>query len=137
MTAVWFRTSLIIVCSILGSGGFWAVLGKYFQSRDVRTKATTRLLMGVGYDKITTLGLRYIERGSITRDELEDFRRYYFEPYAALGGNGIAERIMREVMNLPFGQHDTQPDIFTNTQGRFTQHVQLVTSNPSQAPTSQ
>jgi hypothetical protein len=107
---IWFGRILVIVCSVLGSGGLWAFL----QSRDTKRNATTRLLMGVAYDKITTLGLTYIERGSITKDELEDFRTYFFEPYAALGGNGVAKRIMREVETLPFRPHSEYAGIFQN-----------------------
>lgn len=60
-----------------------------------------RLLMGLAYDKITTLGLSYIKRGWISKDEYEDFQRYLYEPYKAFGGNGVAERIMTEVSRIP------------------------------------
>lgn len=57
--------------------------------------------MGLVYDKLITLGLQYIERGSITKDELEMFRVELFEPYKALGGNSVAEKIAEDVMHLP------------------------------------
>lgn len=123
MSEVWTRAIVIIACSILGSGGLWT----YLQSRSTRGNATTRLLMGVAYDKITTLGLTYIERGSITKDEYVDFRKYFYEPYAALGGNGVAERIMRQIDTLPIRPHNENPEIFTNNPGRVTANVQLFT----------
>ena len=61
-----------------------------------------RLLMGLAYAQIVKKGMSYIERGSITKDEFEDFRNYFYEPYKALGGNGVAERIMKDVEALPF-----------------------------------
>jgi len=125
MSAVWLRAVLIVVCSILGSGGLWT----YLQSRSTRGNATTRLLMGVAYDKITTLGLTYITRGSITMDEYVDFRKYFFEPYAALGGNGVAKRIMDSIDTLPIRPHNENPSIFTNSQGRVTTNVQLLTNS--------
>lgn len=133
MSGVWFRALLIIIGSVFGSGGFWA----YLQVKSTRGNATTRLMMGFGYDKITTLGLQYIRRGTITTDELKDFRTLYFEPYAALGGNGVASRIMAQVDALPFGAHDENPAIFTNSPGRVTSDVQLVSSAGSQTPTPQ
>lgn len=130
MTAVWFRAFLIIIGSVIGSGGFWTFL----QFRSTRGNATTRLMMGMAYREITTLGLTYIQRGYITMDELEDFRKYFFEPYEALGGNGVAKRVMRQVESLPFRSHAEQPGIFTNSQGMVTANVQLVNNSGSQAP---
>jgi hypothetical protein len=122
MTEVWFRAILIVVGSVLGSGGFWAFL----RSMDTRRDATTRLMMGLAYIQITTLGLRYIERGSITKDEYEDYRKYFFEPYKALGGNGVAERIMRDVSNLPFRPHDGHAEIFRNREEGWVNNVRVV-----------
>jgi hypothetical protein len=130
MSGVYFRDALIVLCSVLGSGGLWSFL----QFKSSRGNAETRLLMGVGYDKITTLGLVYINRGSITKDEYEDFCKYYYEPYAALGGNGVAERVMHQVKLLPWLPHTENPAIFTNGLGRTTASVQLVNNSGSQAP---
>jgi hypothetical protein len=57
--------------------------------------------MGLASDKISYLGMTYILNGSITRDEFEDLRKYLYEPYVELGGNGTAERVMIEVSKLP------------------------------------
>lgn len=119
---VWIRAGVIILCSILGSGGFWA----YLQKRDAKGNAATRLMMGLAYDKVTTLGIRYIERGYITKDELDEFQRYFYEPYKALGGNGIAERIWMEVRGLPFHSHEHHDAIFTNE--RYVPNVPVISS---------
>jgi hypothetical protein len=95
--SLWLQLLLTNVFAIVASSGFWA----YITSKDKRKDATTQLLMGLSYDKIVTLGMIYIQRGWITKDEYEDYRRYLFEPYKALGGNGVAEKIMDDVSKLP------------------------------------
>ena len=87
-------TSLV---TLLASSGFWA----YMQRKDNAKSQTSRLLQGLAYDKIVTMGMAYIERGWITNDEYEDYRRYLYEPYKKLGGNGVTERVMAEVSGLP------------------------------------
>ena len=47
------------------------------------------------------MGTQYIKRKSITKDEYENLHEYLYKPYAALGGNGTAKRIMAEVERLP------------------------------------
>jgi hypothetical protein len=117
----WLQLALTSVSSVLASSGFWA----YMQYKDKKKDATTRLLMGMAYDKITTLGLTYITRGSITMDEFEDFRKYFYEPYEALGGNGVAKRIMRRVEVLPIRPHAENPAIFQNNNERVIPNVRV------------
>lgn len=118
---VWIRAIVIILCSILGSGGFW----KFLEVRSHKNSANSRLMMGIAYDKITTLGLHYIDRGWITKDELEEFQQYFVHPYLELGGNGIAERIWNEVKMLPFQTHAQYSEIFRNE--RYVPNVPVVT----------
>lgn len=113
---------LTSITSVLASSGFWA----YLQRKDTRRDATTRLLMGLAYDQLTRLGLMYMHRGSITKDEFEDYRKYFFDPYKALGGNGVAERIMRDVSLLPFRDHLVHPEIFQNRTEGFIENVRLI-----------
>jgi hypothetical protein len=89
-------------------------------------------MMGIAYDRITTLGIQYIERGSVTKDEYEDLYRYFFEPYKALGGNGTAERIMNDVRNLPFRSHNQHPDIFRNREEGWVNHVRVIAPREGQ-----
>ena len=86
---------LTIVCSVIASSGFWAVVQRYLDKND----ASKRLLMGLAHDRIMWLGMQYIERGWMTTDEYENYRMYLYEPYEAAGGNGSAKRIMQEVDN--------------------------------------
>lgn len=57
--------------------------------------------MGLAHDKIVELGIRYIEKGFVTKDEYEDLFKYFWEPYSSVGGNGSAERIIGMVKLLP------------------------------------
>ena len=60
------------------------------------------MVLGLGYDRIITLGIRYIERGWITRDEYENLYDYIYTPYKELRPNdGTANKIMHDVKNLP------------------------------------
>lgn len=83
---------------VTASSGLWA----YLQKRNVAQTAYTRLLMGLAYDKIVTIGMAYIQRGWVSKDEYEEYLKYLVEPYKAMGGNGVAERVASEVGSLPF-----------------------------------
>lgn len=124
----WLPLVLTAVVSVLASSGFWA----YMQHKGDSKDATTRLMMGVAYEHITTYGIGYINRGWITKDEYEELERNFFKPYKELGGNGVAERVMNEVSRLPFSSHDKYAGIFTNhPQERFINNVRVV-ANPHQ-----
>lgn len=97
---VWVQALLPVVVALIP--GLWTYILYKRQKQDNTKDAVTRLLMGLAYAQIVKKGMSYIERGSITKDEFEDFRNYFYEPYRALGGNGVAERIMKDVEALPF-----------------------------------
>lgn len=94
---VWLQMVITIICSVLASSGFWA----YLMSKRDRKDARTKMLLGLGHDRIVTLAMKYIERGWITQDEYEDLNKYLYLPYVDMGGNGTAERLMVEVKKLP------------------------------------
>lgn len=91
---------LALIAAVTGvatSSGLWA----YIQKRSSNRDTLTRLLMGLAYDKIITIGLAYIQRGWISKDEYEEYQKYLVEPYKELGGNGVAERFAADVGSLP------------------------------------
>lgn len=88
---------ITIIASIMASSGFWALI----QARHSKKDNSTKLLVGIGHDRIVYLGKQYLSRGSITHDEYENLSTYLYEPYCALGGNGSAKKIMAEVEKLP------------------------------------
>lgn len=97
MVPLWLFVLMGIVTTLGGSAGFWA----YLTRKDVTRNATTKLLLGLAHDRIIFLGMKYIENGSISTDEYEDYMKYLWEPYSEFGGNGLAEKVVSEVKNLP------------------------------------
>lgn len=83
--------------SILASTGLWTLIQKRMDKKDNKSK----MLVGLGHDRIVELGMKYIRRGYITKDEYENLYDYLYKPYHEMGGNGSAERIMKEVDRLP------------------------------------
>lgn len=86
-----------IIASVLASSGLWAFIFKRLDRKDVKGE----MLRGLAHDRITYLGLYYIKKGSITKDEFENLNDYLYIPYEKLGGNGSAQRVMEEVRKLP------------------------------------
>ena len=105
----WIQMIVSVVVAIFASTGFWAFLQARMDAKSVKT----RMLVGLGHDRIIYLGLKYIERGYITHDEFENLQVYLYEPYRNLGGNGSAERVMEQVRKLP---NTKQKKIPKNTQ---------------------
>lgn len=94
---LWCQIILPPVVTFLASSGFWA----FMQKRDKTATATKRLLLGLAYDKIISLGMGYLDRGWLTKDEFEEFYRGLYEPYSDCGGNGVAAKIVASVSELP------------------------------------
>lgn len=90
------QTVVTVICAVLASSGFWAFLSKRSEKND----ASKKMILGLGHDRIVSLGMSYIERGDITQSEYENLHKYLYEPYKQMGGNGSADRVMREVEKL-------------------------------------
>lgn len=88
---------LAVVSSVLASSGLWAFVMKRAEKNDAKTK----LLLGLACDRIVCLGMSYINRGYITKDEYEMIHDYLWVPYEATGGDGTALKIMNQVKSLP------------------------------------
>lgn len=93
----WIELVVSVICAVLTSSGMWTFMQKRADKKDARTQ----MIVGLGHDRIMFLGIHYIERGYITRDEYENLYEYLYKPYEQLGGNGSAKRIMAEVDKLP------------------------------------
>jgi hypothetical protein len=86
-----------ILCALLASAGFWGLVTKLVDKKSAKSK----MILGLGYNTIRTTAMEYIRRGNITQGEYEDLYKYLYKPYKDMGGNGSAERLMREVDKLP------------------------------------
>lgn len=112
--ANWLQVLLSVLGGMVASSGFWAWMTNRLNKKDAKTK----MLLGLGHDRIIYLCMKYIERGWITQDEYEDLNKYLFAPYVELGGNGTAERLMTEVRRLPI-HHISYSQQAQQAQGHF------------------
>ena len=90
-----------IVGAVFASTGFWAFLTFLVQRKDKKGDPQAKMLKGLGHDRICYLGSCYIKQGFITKDDYENLHDYLYLPYRELGGNGTAEKIIKEVDRLP------------------------------------
>lgn len=88
---------IAILSTLIASSGFWALITRIIDKKS----ASTRMILGIGHDRLVYLGMKYIEAGRITHGEYENLYKYLYEPYKKLGGNGMVERLMNEVNKLP------------------------------------
>ena len=88
---------ITILTSLIASTGFWTFLDKV-KNNNSKENA---MLIGLGHDRIISLGMEYLKRGYIYEGEYDNLYNYLYVPYKALGGNGSAERIIEEVKKLP------------------------------------
>lgn len=92
----WLAPLVTIVCSVAASGGFWAWLQKRADKKDAKSK----MILGLGHDRLLYLCMKYIDREYITHEELENLHEYLYTPYIELGGNGTVSRLMKQVDRL-------------------------------------
>lgn len=88
---------ITILCALITSAGFWTLIIKIVDKRSAKSK----MILGLGYNAIRESATEYIRRGSISQGEYTDFYKYLYKPYKDMGGDGSAERLMREVDKLP------------------------------------
>lgn len=79
-----------IVGALIGSTGLWTIISKKMNKKT----SSDALLMGLAYDRIVERGTMYLDRGYITLQELNDFKKYLYDPYIENGGDGGGEQIM-------------------------------------------
>lgn len=92
----WIQTLITVLCSVIASSGFWVYMTNKLEKHDAKTE----MILGLGHDRIMHLGMKYIERNYITKDEYENLYIYLYEPYKRLGGNGSVKKIMAEIDKL-------------------------------------
>ena len=93
----WIQTAISIVVAALASTGFWS----FIQRKTERKDARSRMILGLGHDRILALCSEYIARGYITKTEYENLDKYLYKPYIDLGGNGTVQHMKQQVDRLP------------------------------------
>lgn len=89
----WMEMVITILVTFIASSGFWG----FVQSRSTKKSAERQILLGLAHDAIIVQCDKYIERGYIYDDEYKDLNDYLYKPYVALGGDGSAERAVKQV----------------------------------------
>ncbi len=102
------RTELVLTLAgvIFASTGFWNFIISVWQEKNRRKSSESKLLMGIAYRQIIEAATFYIRRGWINADEYNELNRYLFEPYSKNGGNGTAEKMMKQVAVLPMEKEE-------------------------------
>lgn len=122
-----------IIAAVFASSGFWMLIQNQLHVRatkksdltsvkeslieikqrnsenDAMTELTKNMVMGLGFDKIKHLCTKYIDRyekdgTGLTAEEYKELRKYLYEPYKAMGGNGTAEKLMKQVEQIPIDE---------------------------------
>ena len=115
-----------IVGVIFASNGFFQLLMLMYQSKEKekerkRLEETQKSLIkkeqfdalchcvtGIAMFRIAREAKRYIDRGFITSEEYHTLKHNLYDPYEALGGNGMAKKYMGEVDELPMHEGKKQ-----------------------------
>lgn len=99
----WVEMAITVICAVFASGGFWALVQKLSEKKDVKTK----MILGLGHDRVIFLCKEYINQGYISADDYENLYDYLYKPYEMMGGNGSAKRLMDQVQKLPIKQPES------------------------------
>ena len=85
---------ITVLVTALTSSGFMSLILYLLQRRDRRkekeaadTSAQTRMLIGLGHDRLIYLTDKYVRRGAITLKEKRNLK-FLYDPYSDMGGNG-------------------------------------------------
>lgn len=108
-----------ITATVFASSGFFQLLMFIYQSREKEKErkrleetqkklidvqdfnALCRCVTGIAMFRITREAKRHIDKGYVTSEEYHTLKHNLYEPYVALGGNGLATKFMEEVEELP------------------------------------
>ena len=70
--------------------------------------ALCHCVTGIAMFRIAREAKRYIDRGFITSEEYHTLKHNLYDPYEALGGNGMAKKYMGEIEELPMHEGKKQ-----------------------------
>lgn len=89
-----------IIIAIFGSTGLWTLINNLIASHKSKRSVEKKALLALLHDKLYFLCQSYIDKGSITLEELENIE-YLYSPYRSLGGNGTCEKLYDKILSLP------------------------------------
>ena len=105
------------VVSALTSSGFVSLVLYFLQRRDKKKEkeesmesATSKMLLGLGHDRILSITDRLVKRGSITLKEKRNLE-YLWKPYNDLGGNGDCKIGYDACQKLPVASEEAAEEL--------------------------
>lgn len=90
---------ITIVVTLLSTSGFWSLILYFFQKKDREKTLINESLLALLHDRLYYECTDILTRRKITQDELDNLIHLY-EPYRQLGGNGVCEKLMKEIDEL-------------------------------------
>lgn len=88
---------ITIAVALISSSGIWGLFSLALKKKN----DTTKLMIGVAQHLIVRESVRLLEQGYMSTDDYKNVNKGLYEPYKQLGGNGLAEKMMSDVSNLP------------------------------------
>lgn len=95
------KTVVTIIVAIFGCTGFWTGLFSFITSKREKKDAKTKMILGLGHERLREKCEEHLSKGYISADDYEDLDKYLYQPYKAMGGNGTVEKLMNDVRKLP------------------------------------
>lgn len=92
-------TLITILVTIFASSGFWTLMLAIYTAKHDKSSNETKMLLGLAHDRIFELCEQILKRGEMTQGEYDNLLHLY-KPYKSLGGNGTAEKLMKEVEEM-------------------------------------
>lgn len=89
-----------IILAVFASTGFWTLINTIYTKRSDRKSVERKALLGLLHEQLVNKCEFYLNQGWISLQDYEDLRKYIFEPYQGLGGNGTGEALFNKVTNL-------------------------------------
>lgn len=105
----------IIVAVVTGafSSGFTGLIQFLITRHDKKNsqeedslRCISDAVRGLDHDRLYYLATKYIQIGSISKEDYENLNEYIYQPYKKLGGNGTGDKLMREVEKLPLNEKE-------------------------------
>ena len=90
-----------LIVAVFASTGFWSFLQVWISNKTKSKTSEQKLILGLAFIQIIAKCEFYLQRGWIDTEEYKELNQYLFEPYQQMGGDGTAQRLIKEVEKLP------------------------------------
>ena len=114
------QTITTAIISALTSSGFLSLVMYLLQRRDKKKEkeesiesAQSKMLLGLGHDRILSITDRLVKRGAITLKEKRNLE-YLWRPYSSLKGNGDCKIGYDACQQLPVVSEDKAEELDNN-----------------------